>query len=198
MKIGTISVVIFFCLIHFFTPAFGAVINVPAEYTTIQAAIDVSVDGDTILVADGTYEGAGNVNSDFAGKAITVKSVNGPANCIIDGKNQNRGFYFHSGEGNNSVISGFTIKNGFSPSKGGGILFINSSPSIINCIITEISFGYGLFCENSSPSLNNCVVRNNIEGGIYCENSSPVIMNCTISENAGIGICCKTSSPIIS
>ena len=56
----------------------------PADFSTIQAAIDDSNDGDTVLVADGTYTGDGNRDIDFHGKAIIVKSENGPQNCIID------------------------------------------------------------------------------------------------------------------
>ena len=42
------------------TTAFGATIHVPGDHPTIQAAIDASADGDTVLVADGTYNGNGN------------------------------------------------------------------------------------------------------------------------------------------
>ena len=38
-----------------FTIAYSTVIHVPGDYTTIQAGIDASVDGDTVLVADGIY-----------------------------------------------------------------------------------------------------------------------------------------------
>ena len=34
---------------------FSTTINIPADYTTIQAGINASVDGDTVLVAQGTY-----------------------------------------------------------------------------------------------------------------------------------------------
>ena len=83
---------------------------VPSEYPTIQAAIDDSNDGDTIMVSDGTYTGDGNRDIDFLGKAITLRSENGPENCIINcqgsSSNPHRGFTFHSGEGPNSVLAG--------------------------------------------------------------------------------------------
>jgi hypothetical protein len=84
-----------------------------ADYTAIHAGIDAASNGDTVLVADGTYTGAGNRDIDFLGKAITVKSAGGPENCIIDCEgspsDQHRGFYFHNGEGPDSVLDGFTI-----------------------------------------------------------------------------------------
>ena len=49
--------------------------DVPADFATIQAAIDAALDGDTVLVAPGTYV----ENIDFLGKAITVTSSGGAA-----------------------------------------------------------------------------------------------------------------------
>ena len=42
------------------TPAFAGISQVPGQYPNIQEAIDNSVAGDMILIADGTYTGPGN------------------------------------------------------------------------------------------------------------------------------------------
>jgi regulator of RNase E activity RraA len=61
--------------------AFATTINVPADYATIQVAIDAANNGDTVLVAPGTYV----ENIEFYGKAITVSSAEGPEVTVIDG-----------------------------------------------------------------------------------------------------------------
>src|SRR6185503_4343889 len=81
--------------------------RVPADYPTIQLAINASVSGDTVLVSPGTY--VENIN--FLGKAITVTSVAGPEETIIDGNQAGSVVTFRSGEDRASTISGFTIQN---------------------------------------------------------------------------------------
>ncbi len=84
-------------------PIIAATRLVPAEYPTIQSAIDDCNDGDEVVIATGTYTGEGNRDISFHGKAITVRSENGPENCIIDCQQLGRGFYFHNGEDANSI-----------------------------------------------------------------------------------------------
>lgn len=190
---------------------FAAVIRVPAEQPTIQAGINTAIDGDTVLVADGVYKGIGNVNIDFKGKQITLKSQNGPEVTIIDceRKENTRGFKFNSRETNNSVLDGFTITNGLHLN-GAGIYCNNSSPTIRNCVITENSAGDffdssgtggGIYCIDSNLYLSSCIIKGNragsdIGGGVYLYGDSKskvnpvqsIIYNCTITENFGTGI----------
>ncbi len=129
----------------------GATLRVPADYATIQAAIDAAQPGDTVLVADGTYRGPGNRDIDFLGKAITVQSEHGAATCIIDCQGSeadaHRGWYFHSGETAASILAGFTVRNGWAPGSldatGGGIYCEDASPTIRNCVVTRCNVPYG-------------------------------------------------------
>jgi len=176
--------------ILFCSSSFGATIIIPTDKPTIQAGIDASSNGDIILVLDGIYSGIGNKNIKFKGKEITVRSENGPNSCIIDCEEDGRGFYFNNDEENNSILDGFTIKNGYSSEDGGGIYCFFSSPTITNCIISNNiagGGGGGIRCSESSPKITNCIINNNsADSGAGIDivwNSSPIITNCQINNN---------------
>jgi len=176
--------------------ALGNVRRVPSDYPTIQAAIDDCNDGDTVLVAPGTYTGDGNRDIEFEGKAITVKSEDGPQTCIINcqgtPEEHHHGFgfggRFYKKEDANSIVQGFTIINGYVHS-GGGILCDDASPLIIECIIkdnTAISTGGGIYCNYSNSMILDCLIHNNTAssgGGIGCRYSYPTLLRCFISNN---------------
>ncbi len=170
-------------------------LRVPSEYPTIHAAIAAAVTGDTVLVADGTYTGPGNTNTWFFMKAITVRSENGPANCIIDCEGAGSGFLF-SGEPPESVVDGFTITNGLAFEGGGIYMYYFSDPTILNCIITGNTAnggegGGGIYCALANPTIVNCTITGNTStgfgggrgGGVYCVMSNPTIRNSVIAGN---------------
>jgi hypothetical protein len=172
---------------------FAAIIHVPGDQPTIQAGIDAASGGDTVLVADGTYTGTGNKDLDFNGKAITVQSENGHESCIIDCVAEGRAFYFHSGEGEDSVLSGFTLTNGrvgtYSEDGGGAILCEGSSPTIINCSFSRNGAFNGGAIYNSGDHLTitNCIFSNwadNDGGAIYNSGDHLTITNCIFSNAA--------------
>ncbi len=179
----------------------GLSVEVVYPNESIQAAIDAASDEDIIYVADGTFTGAGNRNiqfDNFTGTTLTVRSIYGPEDCIIDCEGADRGFQFLAGD-DNITISGFTIKNAYYAEAGGGIKCSDSAPLIDNChiisneVATGLGGGAGIYCKDSAPTIQNCFIQNNtvlnseigyIYGaGIYCENASPVIINCVVSDN---------------
>ena len=157
-------------------------------YFTIQRGIMEAFDGDTVLVADGTYM----ENPSFHGKAITVQSVNSnPKVCIIDGDSRDSVVTFRNSEGADSILRGFTIQN-----SNRGIYCWNSSPTLAGNIITGNS-SIGIHCDNSSTIITSNIITGNPDTGIYCYRSSPIITSNTITGNPGTGIYCSESSSII-
>jgi len=165
------------------------------DYLDIQSAIDYSIDGDTVIVRDGTYYEF----IDFNGKAITLQSENGSATTIIDGSNTGTVVTFNSGEESDSVFSGFTVANG-NAANGGGLQCYNSSPLIDNCVfqsnIAGNDGGGAHFDMGASATVANCTFQDNETGlsggGLICLNGS----NLTISNCAFLGNSSSTSSGV--
>ena len=117
----------------------AAEINVPGHFPTIQAALDASVDGDTVIVAPGTYF----ENIVFRGKNVTVRS-NDPLDpdvvgaTIIDGGQAGACVTFNSNESREAAVEGLTLKNGT----------------------------IGVLCEGASPNISKNIVRDNSQYGV--------------------------------
>ena len=156
---------------------------------TLQAAVAKAMDGSVIIVTNGTY---GAIET--ADVRMEIRSVNGPAFTIIDGRQTRRcatlgdrvwqnGQYIYS---TNVVLSGFTLKNGkalnesIGYSNGGGAY----CGILTNCIVIANSASngggvYGCVVHNSRLESNRassdggaaaystlfgCHVRKNIAG----------------------------------
>jgi hypothetical protein len=157
-------------------------LHVPAQFTTIQAALDAAQSGDTVLVADGTYRGAGNRDLSFSGKDLVVKSVNGPEVTIINAEGTTsepyRGFVFENGETRAATLEGFTITGGATLAgavadqfNGGAVIIRSSSPTLRNMHFVGNSSGCwggavysgdtGIDSGEASPLIENCLFANN-------------------------------------
>jgi len=192
-----------------------------ADFNNIQAAINDANNGDTVIVANGMYTGHGNRDIDFLGKAITLRSENGPGNCTIDCNGtlaeKHRGFHFHSGEDYNSVVCGFTITNGYAE-RGGAIFFVSSSPTLTNCMFRNNTAKYWSQSISSTPLEDTEEMANDDNvvhimipppdpqwrgdgGGITCFSSSPLLTNCKFIGNwayeEGGGMLNYRSSPTL-
>ena len=158
-------------------------IVVPDDCETIQQALDAAastgIEG-SVLVRPGTYV----ENLDFGGARITLKSMEGPQETILDGSDNLAAVVtFESGETSASTLEGFTITKGRGNlyddgSRAGGGVWINgASPTLRDLIIENnqaegaVSYGGGIHMERSASSLENVVVAANQSayygGGIH-------------------------------
>jgi len=165
-----------------------------AAATNIQDAIDVSTNGDLVLVTNGVYQYGSHsydgLNRVYIPGNMIVQSVNGPNVTAImgyqvpgttNGSTAIRCVYLSSG----STLSGFTLTNGATQSggqgNGGGVWCQSTSVTVNNCIIcgnASALYGGGVY----SGSLINSLIFNNTSafgGGGYGGTYS----NCTIVAN---------------
>lgn len=194
-RLWGVSVVLLSLLV--ITNANAAIIHVPVDQPTIQAAINAATNGDTVLVSPGTYV----ENIDFLGKVIRVTSTNGSAVTTIAGNGSGSVVTFRSSEGVKSILNGFTITGGMASFGGGGIEISNASPTITNNKIIgnhacdgdgiEISFGSPLIKGNtiSGNSQSGCSGGTG-GGGIEIGGAAraQIIGNLITNNNSGSGI----------
>lgn len=181
-----------FILAAFAFSANATIRNVPGSYTTIQSAINSSVNGDTVLVEPGTY--FENIN--FRGKKIVVTSrfylgsnlsyiqstiINGSTPASPDSASCVR---FHNGEDSTTVLQGFTITGGTGTKwldehaagvyrEGGGILIAFCSPVIKNNII------------RNNDAINSTGINGAGGGGLRIGDGRPTLLNNIIMNNRG-------------
>ena len=161
-------------------------LRVPSQFPTVQSAIDAAVNGDTVLVADGTYD----ENINYLGKSITVTSENGPTGTILDGGQRDSVVTMTRGEPRSSILEGFTIRNGFA-TESGGVKIRFGSPTIRGNVITRNRAGViagGVSAASSSALIeDNHVFRNRSVsfGGamILRDHAQAVVRNNLIEEN---------------
>ena len=151
-------------------------------FATIQHAIGMSKDFDTVQVAKGTYYGNGNRDMIFQGRKIVVRSEAGHENTTIDCRadpdeypGYHRAFIFRNDEQSNSIIDGFRIIHGtaddsLSAANGGAILCDDmASPTIRNCLFAQNNcsgMGGAVFAHQGALDVTGCIFdHNHAEGG---------------------------------
>jgi len=164
---------LFICFL-LYAQLFGATYTVdddgPSDFNSIQAAINYSWHGDTVIVKTGIY----NENIFFNGRAITVKSENPDDPCMVESTviDPDTGYSvrFDFGEDSNSILIGIKINK--------GIYCYYSTPTIEKNIIAKDGYMYIISGYNSAPTIRN----NTILGGIT--NCNGVISNNLISKGS--------------
>ncbi|MGA2242006.1 MAG: choice-of-anchor Q domain-containing protein [Verrucomicrobiota bacterium] len=162
--------------------------------TNIQDAVDVTINGDRVLVTNGIYQFGGRFISSLSNrvaitKPVVVQSVGGPQVTAILGRTGNSGSSIRCAYlTNGAVLSGFTLTNGAMSSEqgqgpatqGGGAYCQSAAASLTNCVITSNSAAYGGGVYQGT--LNNCVLSGNKAasgGGTYLA----ILNNCAVVGN---------------
>jgi hypothetical protein len=152
-----------------------------ADFAHIQDAINNSWHGDTIVVKPGTYK----ENISFIGRAITLTSQDPDNASIVQSTvikaDSDYSVTFKWNEGNNSMLTGFTIT-------GRGIYCSGASPTITKNLITKCAT-HGIFGQNNAaPVFCDNTIQANAQQGIYrCD--GPIKNNTILQNSAGIAYC---------
>lgn len=174
--------------------ALAATLHVPANYATIQAAMEAAVSGDTVQVAAGTYgdcthptEGPGSTPACVIMRSgVTLRGAGANA-TIIDADSQGRGIFVELVS--NCRIENLQVTRAYAAVYGAGILLrqVDASVVIDDVKVVACTDG-GIICiNNASPTISRVLCLNNEAkqgGGIAIEEaSSPIITSSRISGN---------------
>ncbi|HEY3412760.1 MAG TPA: DUF1565 domain-containing protein [Armatimonadota bacterium] len=106
---------------------------------TIGKGIAKSTNGDTVLVADGTYN---ETNLDFGSTNLVLRSQSGNrAACILDCQRLGPAIRIAGGQAS-AAVSSMTIKNAYATTNhiGAGLYIRSSTVSVTNCIFSGNEF----------------------------------------------------------
>ena len=152
--------------------------------TNIQTAIDASASGDEILVAPGTYRIAARLQIPSS-KTLALRSTQSRA-AVVDAQRLCEGLIVL---GSNSVVEGFTFRNGMSASHGGGV-YLGRISTLRDCLVTSNqAWGAGgVLMQANGAVVENCTIVSNLAtywggGVVIYSTTTGLVNNCVIADN---------------
>jgi hypothetical protein len=127
-------------------------------FATIRKAVATASGGDVIRVFPGLYR----EEIDFKGKAVVVQGVAaGPAGVPVIHNPNDFAVSFYNGEGPDSILRNFIIKDNFM-----AVFISGSSPTISN--LTIVGNMYGIEAsDDSQPDISNIIFWDNIYSDLF-------------------------------
>lgn len=189
----------------------ATIVRVPEDEANIAAGLAAASDGDTVLVACGTYY----ENDIHLKSGVTLTSASGEADCVtIDAEEVGRVFWC-VGVSSPARLVGFTATHGMPDDSygGGGMYCADSDLEIENCVFASnrAGRGAGMRCDSgASPEITECVFLENNWGHINGDNgggmecspgSSPTLQDVDFIRNFvldnGAGMWCEGATPTL-
>ena len=161
---------ILFSLFLFLPNIIAATINIPGDYSTIQAGIDAAVSGDTVIVGANTY----HENVTLA-DGIILRSQSGATSTVIDA----------DGSGSVVTMTDSSTLDGFTVQNGAGTVYLGAYQT-----------GGGIYSDGvDNVTVQNCIITNNSVSGsglvgalgggmVAIDTTNLTISNCTFSNNS--------------
>jgi hypothetical protein len=154
---------------------------VPQCCPTIQKGIALAREGDTVLIAPGTY-----VENILVQKSITLAGAGGGETILDAGRNKSPLTIIKA---DNVIVRDMSIAYAGGDALG-NIHCVESTVTIDNCKIHggEATFGGGIFLDQSAALVTNCEIWGNSAeeagGGLYTWASQVVVRDCVVKENS--------------
>ncbi len=165
-------------------PPPSAIINVPGDFSTIQAAHDAASSGDTILVEPGTYTGQITITKaiTLASQFLTTGEERFIATTVLDGGGAAFVIEIPSGAEDGATIQGFTIQNaddGITP---------RARFNLLNCRVWDTTDGVD-YEDGSGGLVQFCTFEENSDDGLDLDDDVDLaILDNVIGNNGDDGI----------
>ncbi len=179
-------------LLALYNCAYATIIYVPSDSSTIQSAIDGSIENDTIIILPGIYSEQLNIidkNIVLASNYLLSNNRDDISNTILDGDSLNQILFIEQCEDSMLSIIGFTFSHGKDYDNGGAVYIDYSTLSFRDCIFLNNTAQYGgaIYFNRTTANIGNCLFVNNHAirsgGGIYQERSSIAFQSCIFYYN---------------
>ncbi|NNE44907.1 MAG: hypothetical protein HKN12_11930, partial [Gemmatimonadetes bacterium] len=163
-------------------------LNVPADYGTIQEAIEASEWGDTILVAPGTYKES-LIFSDAKGDGVILRSTEGASATTIaygETANVNEAVITLQRCSNSTQIVGFTV-DGRGVARRGLLVNSDSKPVLSELVVTNSEYGIASH-RGSFPYIEKTRVHGTATAGLFVQGGSADVRDCAFVDSQKFGI----------
>jgi hypothetical protein len=164
--------------------AHAGTLLVPADFATIQDAVDAAIDGDEVVLADGTYV----EDVEILDLSVTLRSQSGNRDlCVIDG--QFTGLNIVGGlTGDDVTVRDLTIRD--CPTRA-VVIGAFASVDLRNCVIADCTNIGGMFMSGEALTMIDCLVRDNASSsggaGLVISAGDVTISNTIFRDNDASG-----------